>query len=205
MNSPQIYTKPDLLSADECDFILWVADSQEDWDPMPGSFFDNKTIDFFTTLQHRRYSSPFLQRLSMQVYRKIQEFVSNRFTESLNLDFMAVMRLEAGQSQIPYAYGSPGDGRIAGCVLYLNEGFGGGVSYYPNLNATINARVGLAQVSAADDVHAHGVTEVTDGTRFTIVSTWTRSETPEAISGHLKKMGDYLAECCSGEQPTVVI
>ncbi|NCV44703.1 MAG: hypothetical protein EBW15_07925 [Actinobacteria bacterium] len=203
MQDAKIYQKENFLSPEECDFLTWMAECQDEWDSMPGTLFDNRTIDFFTTLQHRRYSSPALQRLSMQIYKKTQEFVSKSFGTEGNVAFMAIVRVLPGEEQVPHRFGADGSGVFAGCVTFLNDNFVGGISYYPNLGVEITPRLGFVYASGADEVHSHGIGDVTGAPRYSIVSTWTTDPMSDAMVERTTKLKEYLEACCSEEKPVV--
>ena len=198
-----IKEKHDFLSAEECDFLIWMAECQDNWDILPGYFWDNRTIDFFTTLQHRRYSSPALQRLSMQIYRKKQEFVSKFVGKDVNVDFMVIMRLEPGVGQEPHVFDGAGLGRVAGSAIFLNDNFRGGETIYPHCNRVITPKTGTIYVSGADEEHIHGIAQVFDNTRYVIISTWTDKPLSDRYADGIQKMSDYLNMCDQAEMPAI--
>lgn len=199
----EILHKEQFLSAEECDYLVWMAECQPHWDAMPGSPYDNQLLDFFTSLQHRMYSSPALQKLSMQIYRKTQEFVSKASGLDVNFDFMAITRMEPGALAMPYNFDHPNSQRVGGCVTFLNDNFGGGDAYFMNINKSISAVTGSAYVCGVGQDHLHVSREVSGSTRYAIVSTWTTDPLSRVNDERLTKMKDYLEACCSEEKPVV--
>lgn len=60
--------------------------------------------------------------------------------------------------------------RNYGMVLYLNDDFEGGELFYPNYNMQIKPKPRSLAVHTAGMECLHGVREVTDGTRHTLIS-----------------------------------
>jgi len=202
INSP-IY-KEQVLGAEECDYLVWLAESQDEWDPAPGFAYDNRRLAFFTSLQHHRYSSPALQKLSMQIYRKSQDIVSRAIGGlAVNLDFMALVRALPGDQPTPHNFDHPGAGRVGGCVIFLNDNYGGGSVNFVNTGQVIAPRAGAAYICGVKNEDLHVVDTTSGGARYAIVSTWTTNPMSEPLSTQVTKMRDYLAECCNEEQPVV--
>jgi len=197
----EILYKDQFLSAEECDYLVWMAECQPEWDSMHGSAYDNRVLDFFTSLQHRRYSSPALQKLSMQIYRKTQDLVAKASGVDVNFDFMAIARMEPGIPPMPYNFDYPDSHRVGGCVTFLNDNFGGGDSYFVNMNKSINAVAGSSYVCGVGQQHFHISREVSGSTRYVIVSTWTTDPLSQANNEKVTKMKNYLEDCCSEEKP----
>lgn len=63
--------------------------------------------------------------------------------------------------------------RKYGSIIYLNDDFQGGETFYPKNNFYVKPKVGNLSVHPGDQDHLHGVTKVEGGTRYTIASFWT--------------------------------
>ena len=65
--------------------------------------------------------------------------------------------------------------RDFGIVVYLNEEFTGGETYYPNHEVDVEPKVGRLVIHPGDSNHEHGVRKVEGGTRYTLSSFWTKN------------------------------
>lgn len=63
--------------------------------------------------------------------------------------------------------------RAYSSVLYLNEGFGGGLLFFPREGVTVRPEVGMLVAFTAWPDHEHGVTTVTGGPRYTMPAFYT--------------------------------
>jgi hypothetical protein len=63
--------------------------------------------------------------------------------------------------------------RAYGSIIYLNDNYEGGKTYYPNFDVSITPKVGNLAIHPGDPEHLHGVTKIQDGMRYTIASFWT--------------------------------
>ena len=57
-------------------------------------------------------------------------------------------------------------------ILYLNENYSGGELYFPHHDITIKPEAGMFITFPGGVENIHGVTEITEGTRYTMVSFW---------------------------------
>lgn len=62
--------------------------------------------------------------------------------------------------------------RHFGCVIYLNDDFQGGKTYYTEHPIDIDPEPGKLAVHLGDCNHRHGVTKVEGNTRYTLASFW---------------------------------
>lgn len=69
-----------------------------------------------------------------------------------------------------------------GCVIYLNNDFRGGVTYYTEYPIDIDPEPGKLAIHLGDCNHRHGVSKVEDNTRYTLASFWT-FDPKRAMSG----------------------
>lgn len=72
--------------------------------------------------------------------------------------------------------------RNFGCVIYLNNDFRGGQTYYTEHPIDIDPEPGKLVIHLGDCNHRHGVSKVQDNTRYTLASFWT-FDPKRAISG----------------------
>jgi predicted 2-oxoglutarate/Fe(II)-dependent dioxygenase YbiX len=58
------------------------------------------------------------------------------------------------------------------CILYLNDSYDGGAIYFPQHNLDIHPGAGSLVVFEGSHEYLHGVREITNGDRFTILAFW---------------------------------
>ena len=58
------------------------------------------------------------------------------------------------------------------CILYLNDSYEGGAIYFPQYNIDIHPGAGSLVVFEGSHEYLHGVREITNGDRFTILAFW---------------------------------
>lgn len=107
-------------------------------------------------------------------------------------DTINFSRMYWGMSQAPHCddmSDSEDSGTVAeyrhrnfGCVIYLNNDFRGGVTYYTEHPVDIDPEPGKLAIHLGDCNHRHGVSKVEDNTRYTLASFWT-SDKNRALSG----------------------
>jgi predicted 2-oxoglutarate/Fe(II)-dependent dioxygenase YbiX len=61
-------------------------------------------------------------------------------------------------------------------ILYLNEDYDGGLLYFPDHNIEIKPKTGQFIMFPGGIENVHGVSEITEGTRYTMVSFWDYAE-----------------------------
>jgi hypothetical protein len=66
--------------------------------------------------------------------------------------------------------------REYGAIIYLNDNYNGGHTYYPNHNFDIKPEAGKLAVHPGNPEHLHGVTKVSDEIRYTLASFWTQDK-----------------------------
>lgn len=63
-------------------------------------------------------------------------------------------------------------------VLYLNEDFSGGETYFPQHDLTIEPKTGTLALFNAGLEYQHGVSEIKGGTRFNLIAFWGTDKFP---------------------------
>lgn len=62
--------------------------------------------------------------------------------------------------------------RMFSCVIYLNDDFEGGKTFFPNFNYEIDPVAGRIAMFSCDLEHRHGVSEISVSNRKTLISFW---------------------------------
>jgi hypothetical protein len=99
---------------------------------------------------------------------------------SIYPDTLALIRWPVGLFQNPHWDDMKGYGeeetknghRKFGTIVYLNDTYEGGQTYYPKFNHYITPKAGMLAMHPGDELHEHGVTEVKKSIRYTISCFW---------------------------------
>jgi predicted 2-oxoglutarate/Fe(II)-dependent dioxygenase YbiX len=123
---------------------------------------------------------------SSEVFEILQECVNNvqreveyKFGRFLESTKPGIRKWNPGEHQGVHADGEtaagwPGYNYIVdyGSILYLNDDYEGGELFFPKYNIHIKPKPGTLIFFPSTNMYAHGVTEVTDGVRFTSPHFW---------------------------------
>jgi hypothetical protein len=94
-------------------------------------------------------------------------------------DYLGLVKWELGDMQNPHADGEEVNGkhqfywRNFGCVLYLNDDYGGGEIYFPNQDIELKPNPNTLVFFPGTLEYLHGVKMITSGIRYTLTSFWT--------------------------------
>lgn len=123
-----------------------------------------------------------IQDLSYDVYK----IVENTFSVKINIDDttsgISLVKWSVGDIQYPHGdkeneKGIPHQLEIQhhdiSSILYFNDNYSGGDIYFPQHNITLSPKKGMLVFFPGDRYYLHGVTEVTEGYRFTMPRFWT--------------------------------
>lgn len=180
-------TIPNLISKEEAAWLVNFAEGIEQWEYGGSDFWDNRSLNAINIYeQHNKEVGKFLFDLRNKMSQEIESVYGN----PVYPDLLQIVRWFPGQEQSPHAddmTNSNEEGlewfhhRHYGSILYLNDNYDGGHTYYPQHNFEIKPEVGTLAVHPGDPDHMHGVTKVTGGIRYTIASFWSRN--PEFFDG----------------------
>ena len=175
-------TIDNFISIEESNKILEFVKGIETWEKSESDFWDNRSLNAITI--YNEYS----KEIGEMLY-EIRQRVANAIKDSYNLldiypDLFQVIRWFPGQEQAPHAddmTNSPDkehmqwfNHREYGAIVYLNDNYSGGHTYYPNHNFDISPAVGKLAIHPGDPEHLHGVSKIEDGVRYTLASFWTQ-------------------------------
>ena len=116
----------------------------------------------------------------MDVNAKLEEAVSAVYNKSVTPSSIHAQKWDVGSSANPHSDNSDFDGnptegfdnlKYVG-ILYLNSDYEGGDLYFPDHDISIHPNSGSMYIFSGGVENIHGVTEITRGTRYSIVSFW---------------------------------
>ena len=178
----------ELLTPQEVDLILKFAESKENWGgDLGGDFWSGRCLN----AQDIYYENKEVGKLLYDVRGRIKEKLMNNFTDGVEVfaDLLQIVRWFPEMEQQPHAddMTDAGDGhdyfhhRHFGSIIYLNNNYSGGLTYYPKYEVAITPRSGMLAIHPGDPDHLHGVTKIENAMRYTIASFWTYDKEYENV------------------------
>ncbi|MEK7660656.1 MAG: 2OG-Fe(II) oxygenase [Pseudomonadota bacterium] len=135
-------------------------------------FWDGRYIQFHDIISHEVDAV----RIMQQIRHFANLTIINEFAvgEPVYSDCSQLVRWHAGLEMKPHADNLKSDGspnatshRTYSSILYLNDDYEGGHTYYPGLGVRIAPKAGSLLLFGAGYEHVHGVTKITSGLRYT--------------------------------------
>lgn len=116
----------------------------------------------------------------MDVNAKLEEAVSAVYSKRVTPSSIHAQKWDVGSSANPHSDNSDFEGNpTAGFdnlkyvgILYLNSDYEGGDLFFPEHDISIHPNAGSMYIFSGGVENIHGVTEITGGTRYSIVSFW---------------------------------
>jgi prolyl 4-hydroxylase len=176
MSSVKVVEK--FLSEEECKYLIDFAVSLNIWEDAGGGFWDGRVVNYKTVLANDKHAAKIMINFHLRCKELIEKEMID--TGEIYSDLLQLIRWFPGMSQSTHADDMSNtdaqgfDHRAFGSVLYLNDNYNGGHTYYPNINFEITPKTGSLAIHKGDVEHLHGVTEVKDNMRYTIASFWTK-------------------------------
>ncbi len=170
------------LSVEECNRIINKSIDINSWDKTDDEYWDNRVFNAMSLPQDNIF-----RRNLYGILKKKRQTISDHYKipQLFNAGF-AIVRWLPGMKQEPHTDDMKeflGDTetnvnrhREFGSIIYLNDNFTGGETYYPLNNFSVKPQTGKFIVHPGDSDHLHGVSEVKDNIRYTIASFWTTSK-----------------------------
>lgn len=172
----------DFLTNEECERILHFAKNVNDWESGDSDFWNGRFLN-----------SEYINKLDSDTGKLIYEIRSRLATEiesqygikKIYPDLFQIVRWFPGMVQQPHADDMTNiesdeldwfAHREFGAIVYLNDDYSGGKTYYPKHNFEVDPKAGRLAIHPGDPEHLHGVTEIVDNIRYTLASFWTRDK-----------------------------
>lgn len=199
---PKIFYKEGLLSRDECEYLVWLAETESNW-PVNSitPFWSERNIGLLTAIPKHKYQSIETIKLVLSVYHKIKEFVSKSFNVECYADQIGIVRWPPGSFQMVHVDEVKELSRVSGCVVYLNDDYKGGHTFYPYYDRENIPKTGAIFAHGSNHSHLHGVTRIFEKTRYTISSTWSTEKEHSIYEAELSKLKSYLEAVGNPELP----
>lgn len=165
------------LNEEEVNIYLQYCSITNKWANIPNSFWDKRVINFNII----KTENLILRKIILKTINNIQQKMIEEYnlTEVPYPDTLDIVRWFPGMEQTPHCDDmSDSDSkqqfkhRYFGCIIYLNDDYGGGYTYYPEHNFSIKPKSGKLAIHLGDCNHRHGVTKILNKTRYTIASFW---------------------------------
>ncbi len=184
--TPNIKMIDGFLSQEECASIVFFLEKIDEWErlPDPANWWDNRSLSDYTI--YTNFDKNLGLRL-VEIKQKIANIIKEHYQEeSIYPDLLSISRWFPGMEQLPHADDmtnalSNEDNwhkhRAFGSVIYLNNNYSGGETFYPDHNIVVTPKVGTLVIHPANTNHLHGVTKIDGATRYTISSFWTKDKT----------------------------
>lgn len=166
------------IDIEECKYLVEFAKNSNLWESGGGNgFWDNRVINYYAVL----LVDPKAAKILMDSNNRCREIINKNYSLSENVysDTLQIVRWFPGMEQPPHADDMSNtdvqgfDHRVFGSIIYLNDDYSGGKTYYPNFNFEIIPEPGKLAIHPGDPEHLHGVTKINDNIRYTISSFWT--------------------------------
>jgi predicted 2-oxoglutarate/Fe(II)-dependent dioxygenase YbiX len=176
--------KEGFLPIETCNrYSEWLK-STDKWEATGGGVWDRRSINLYTMEPSLREE---MLNLRIKVKQEIQNFLQTE--QPLYADIFQYVRWQVGNELHPHADSENPDGsphpfpwRNFASIIYLNSDYKGGQTYFPKFdNYAPGIKPGTLVMFPGTVEYLHGVTKITEGTRYTIASFWTFNETKKDI------------------------
>jgi hypothetical protein len=170
------FHQEDLLTKEECDYLIWLAESKDEWLEETIPFWKGRNIPFLSMLPSRPWATEETKPLCIDIVKRIQQFITESFGVDAYPDQIGLVRWLPDSWQMVHKDDVDGLDRVAGCVVFLNDDYDGGEPFYPYYGRMVIPKTGMIYAHSSDEDHLHGVTQIKNKTRYTISTTWTTNK-----------------------------
>jgi hypothetical protein len=172
------------LTKKETEDILSFARNTDLWSRIPESFWDGRVVGAHSIYLKNPELGKTLDIIKHRIVDTVQD--SYQLDQKLYPDLLNITRWFPGMEQSPHSDNMENTNdhqihrhREYGIVIYLNDDFSGGKTFYPQYNFEIAPEPGKMAVHPASTDHMHGVTKIENAVRYTLTSFLTFDKTKE--------------------------
>jgi hypothetical protein len=180
-------TFEDVISKEEINKLLSFVKLQEKWQDGGGLFWENRVLNLKFLFENKNVDIAIIVNNIRKKIKKIIELEYGNGKE-VYADLIQIVRWFPGMEQQPHADDMKNiddadkwfNHRDFGAILYLNDDYEGGITYYPEYELGIIPKSGRLAIHPGDSDHLHGVTKIENVNRYTIASFWTFDKSYES-------------------------
>lgn len=173
--------KENFLSKKECDHIITLAKTRNAWlqSGQTLDFWEGRNTPLFSDLMLAEDTENKYANIVLKIHDGLRELLRESFNDGKTVycDQIGIVRWEPGSYQMTHRDDVDGMDRVCGAVIYLNDDYSGGETFYPFFEKSFSPKTGKVFAHSSNSDHLHGVTQIGGCTRYTISSTW--SSNPE--------------------------
>ena len=170
-------TKSKFLSEEEVNKFLDLMQNQDAWEKSEVEFWNNRLISFNNVGEKLGID---VANLFSEIVARTKDFIIKEYEldKDITPGAISICRWFPGMEQSPHADDMTNtdikgyEDNAFGSVIYLNENYTGGKTYYPDYGIEVIPESGKLAVHPGDVNHMHGVTKVEENIRYTIASFW---------------------------------
>ena len=174
-------TIDNFISKEECEYLIATVKDIEPWENGGSEFWNNRSLNAINIYKNiNKDAGKLLYSIKEKTKNSILELYKEKEIYS---DLFQIVRWFPGMEQVPHADDMTNyddmdwfHHRHYGAILYLNDNYEGGHTFYPQHNFEIIPKAGTLAIHPGDPDHLHGVTKIKNLKRYTIASFWTREE-----------------------------
>lgn len=172
------------LDKDLTDKILEFARSVDLWESGGSDFWANRCLNpEYINKNFGKEIPIILKTVNNMLQQKIKDLYG---MENIYSDLFQIVRWFEGMEQPPHCDDmKDSEGTEAfhhrefGAIIYLNDDYDGGHTFYPQHNFEVIPKSGTLAIHPGDTDHFHGVTKISGGMRYTLASFWTSQKEKE--------------------------
>jgi predicted 2-oxoglutarate/Fe(II)-dependent dioxygenase YbiX len=169
-----IVIKENFITKEHLVKIISYCRSAKEWESQ-----SNLGTDSIHTPELIEKNSPEIFSIMQEYVDAVQHEVQYKFGRFLEKTKPGIRKWNTGENQGVHADGETADGWPGfnyivdyGSIIYLNEDYEGGELFFPKYNIHMKPQPGTLIFFPSTNMYAHGVTEVTDGVRYTSPHFW---------------------------------
>lgn len=191
-DSSNIVELENIITEDECEFLLEFAKNNNIWDITRSAKNENGNViydhnvwaDRVATKPSLDQCDPKVTETLNTIYSRIKPIIEKHFNVEATPTGPCIVRWPVGTMQWPHAdkelhegpdAGTPGNfpWYDLGTVIYLNEDYEGGRLHFPQHDIAFKPKKRAAYFFPGDLNYIHGVDIMTEGVRYTSPLFWT--------------------------------
>lgn len=176
------------LTQEEIDTLLEFAINKEKWEDGGSDFWNNRSLNAPVLMKSSSKKDNEIGKMLYRIADRMGYLLKTLYNEKeIYCDTFQIVRWFEGQEQPPHCDDmknhdntdevfKPYHHRDYGAIVYLNNDYVGGKTFYPQHDQEITPEPGKLAIHPGGVDHMHGVTKISGGMRFTLASFWTRDK-----------------------------